>query len=486
MRNLLLLILIPLSFGSVAAQVAAPNFTELPAHLEFNCEEIIRAVLMYDETVIEEIFTSLYYVNCVSSNRADTPLSAAINVGRLHLVERLLNAGADPNWRNYNGGSLFYFAFRDDDPELLELLLAAGADPNLRDARRHSDDGALLNYLTIYKKNPLNPQIIELLVSYGADLNGLKIGSSEFDGFSPLSLAVERRDLHVVEILLAAGADPNAKGYIDIPFTPFPYEVYNTLALADDPEIFYALLLAGADAEVVGITPLMVAAFLGDVVTTRLLLDAGVDPNTLDDTKRNSALRYAVLAGHDAIATLLLVAGADPNLPMVRSSHFDYPWIVLLDAAEIGNTDTVALLLAFGADPNHKYVWSGGGSALHKAAYHGNSDIVKLLLAAGADPNLRRSYYETSALHDATRYRKNVETIELLLAAGVDPNLQNEFGDTALILATESGDIEMVEFLLAAGADTELRDDQGRTALDIALEYGYDIVAQMLEAAAAN
>ncbi len=60
------------------------------------------------------------------------------------------------------------------------------------------------------------------------------------------------------------------------------------------------------------ITPITWAALVGDVASTRLLLDAGCDPNVRSEDQ-NTALHAAAFLGRYDIATLLIERGADVN-----------------------------------------------------------------------------------------------------------------------------------------------------------------------------
>lgn len=152
---------------------------------------------------------------------------------------------------------------------------------------------------------------------------------------SELLAAVYRGDAARVEELLAAGAEP---------------DVFEAAALGrtervrglvdDDP----ALLSAFTED---GFTALHLAAFFHQPGTARLLVERGAP---VDAVARNVELRVTPLQS----------------------------------AAAAGESDTVALLLERGADPNARQL--GGYTALHAAAQSGNEELARLLLAHGADP----------------------------------------------------------------------------------------------------
>ncbi|MCY4525953.1 MAG: ankyrin repeat domain-containing protein, partial [Anaerolineaceae bacterium] len=110
------------------------------------------------------------------------------------------------------------------------------------------------------------------------------------------------------------------------------------LWITTDLEIFNLLLNAGADPEAAEITPLMIAAFRGETPTVLRLLRSGADPKPV--------LRFAVLSGDYAMVSILLGAGADVNWQDI------FGWTALILASLQGNAEMVKLLLTAGADPH--------------------------------------------------------------------------------------------------------------------------------------
>ncbi|HZI20007.1 MAG TPA: ankyrin repeat domain-containing protein [Pyrinomonadaceae bacterium] len=65
-----------------------------------------------------------------------------------------------------------------------------------------------------------------------------------------------------------------------------------------------------ANSNVKGRTPLMLAAFKGDLPAVRRLLAEGADVNARDEVG-DTALMFAAFRGHEAIVNLLLSRGAN-------------------------------------------------------------------------------------------------------------------------------------------------------------------------------
>ena len=108
----------------------------------------------------------------------------------------------------------------------------------------------------------------------------------------------------------------------------------------------------------------------------------------------------------------------------------------LCSAAAGGNVDVVTMLLDAGADPNRTEQKFASGGALFTASCLGHIDVVKLLLDRGADPNGPCESSGTSADHAA-----NDEIYQLLIEHGSDGRWEEDSNEPEMlrerILATE-------------------------------------------------
>ncbi|SBV92635.1 membrane hypothetical protein [uncultured delta proteobacterium] len=231
------------------------------------------------------------------------------------------------------------------------------------------------------------------------------------------------------------------------PFVRFPD---SAMVRAERPDLLRDVVRRGIPDEYYGSygSPALVYAAWKDPEYTRILLDAGYDPNTAN-------LRYdgtpplveaaAVTAKNHGVAQMLLDAGADPN----KTGSNEHQGNKLL-------------------------------SALHVATTRGTAEVMQALLAAGAHIDHKDDTGQT-ALHMAAM-RGNTEAVKLLLEKGANVSIQDGLGMTPLHRAALAGNEKACSLLLAAGAPVDAADTEGRTPLELAVNMGGGpTVAALLE-----
>jgi uncharacterized protein len=155
------------------------------------------------------------------------------------------------------------------------------------------------------------------------------------------------------------------------------------------------------------------------------LIARGADPNK--QTNENGA---SVLAGMcyvnqlDCAKVLLEKGAADANRGREESGETPLHHAVLGD--EPGRGELVKLLIDHGADPNARTIsgvatlnfWrdvrTRGETPLHRAAAYASAETIALLLAAGADPTLRDAN-DDSPVSWASWHQRPWSIIDLLL-----------------------------------------------------------------------
>ncbi|MEO8682092.1 MAG: ankyrin repeat domain-containing protein [Vicinamibacterales bacterium] len=127
-----------------------------------------------------------------------------------------------------------------------------------------------------------------------------------------------------------------------------------------------------------------------------------------------------------------------------------------------------------------------GMTALHWAAERGNQDIAAMLLAAGANPRAETRIGRYTPLHVAAK-GGHPAVIRRLVDAKADVNALTTTGVTPLHLAAEGGNREAVAILLDAGSGVNVREPQwGQTPLMFAAGAGRTEVVKLLVARGAD
>jgi hypothetical protein len=184
-----------------------------------------------------------------------------------------------------------------EDAEETRRLLASGADPNMRD-----DNGR--TPLIVAAHRGLR-DIARILVAGGANAN-----AKDKQQYDIVTIAAVNDDVAFLKVALALGCDPRA---ITSP--------YNGTALIAAAHLGHhrsvaELIMAGAPLDHVnniGLTALIEAIVLGDggrnhQETVRLLLDAGANPN-IADRSGVTPLALARSRGYAAMAEMIARAG---------------------------------------------------------------------------------------------------------------------------------------------------------------------------------
>jgi hypothetical protein len=107
----------------------------------------------------------------------------------------------------------------------------------------------------------------------------------------------------------------------------------------------------------------------------------------------------------------------------------------------------------------------GKWTALHECIRKDKNDMMAILLDHGANANIKDVDGESALFVASTS--GNPAVVKLLLQAGADPNFVAKAGWSCLMLATRDGECEVTKALLEAGANLIARDMFGRNAKDL-------------------
>lgn len=223
---------------------------------------------------------------CVSQYGISSALSLSASLGNLQISRILIDAGADLN-NDYGGMTTLTEAIYEGHIEIVRMLIEAGVDIS------YPEYGEVSLPLALAASKG-NLEIVKLLVEAGANVNQISQSSGE----------------HALNA--AAGA-----GHI---------EVFNYLApltnseLREEAEKILPLGIHQRELEE-NVDPLVQELsdcfldFMHDIDVNRVreILENGVNINAYDEVG-NTALNLAVTRNHIEVVSMLLKAGANPNL----------------------------------------------------------------------------------------------------------------------------------------------------------------------------
>ena len=451
---------------------AAQNWGHHAVDIQNDIQDLVLAFLSATDTLAE----TLTYVEVASPENTVVDLDNTRPVIQgIHLCAHfdldtcfsaLLENGADPNAKDKFGRTPCYWATESPSIHVIRLLLELpGIDLNTGpdgDWVRHSPIAVVAEYG--------HTNVMELLI----DRSDIAFNTWNYQGRTPALLAAYNGHTDVVRMLLGRqGVQPDVK----------------------DEE---------------GRTALTMAAMQGHQKIVDLLLERDdIDVNVQADNGR-TAIVFAAEGdsdGHkaivqlllkredintglgDGIATLLTIAAAKDEIPLMRSllqrgdvaiNAIDYSGkTALMHAATNSNAAVVEMLLAR-EDICTRVQSPLGQTALDYAIAQGNQCIIQLLMSA-KDYKPQTCALRSTGLRLDKLTDKAQMVATMLSRKDFNPNAQMNNGITALHGAVAAGDVEMVNVLLMReDLDPNLRTTAGRTPLSFAAQLGYEAVVRVL------
>ncbi|TKB58366.1 ankyrin repeat domain-containing protein [Ferrimonas aestuarii] len=321
-----------------------------------------------------------------------TPLQLCIELGYIELAIELLNKGANPNIATRTSSSALLTALDNEYFELAEKMVAAGAEVNIRNAKGWTP----LIWAAISGRRA----IVEFLLNHGADIH-----LCNNDGWNAITGAYFKKHTDVVTTLREKGAVFGSK---------YANAALITAYADGNLRLVEHLLDLGASGDICDEQqqPLVAKALkAGDVELTLKLLDCGANPNA-KLSNGVPLLVYAAQMGNKAMVEKLLLKGVATN-HLTKGGRS-----AIWEATHDKRSALVRLLLEHGADANACF---NRMPVLSQAVVNGDTESVRLLLDFGANPleNFQKSQKEWSNLDysslSANGERDNYKEIVKLL-----------------------------------------------------------------------
>ncbi|GFP56204.1 ankyrin-3 [Trichoderma asperellum] len=395
-----------------------------------------------------------------------SPLTVAVDDGYEKCVRLLLDKKANPNLPGPSmwGTALRYAAVKGH-LNICQMLVDSGADPN----SQFISPPILTQMITDYEASENQLEIFDFLLSNNADAN-----AKDSDG-TPVLIHASRSDqcMEFVQRLLDHGADVNLLNSSDQSALYFS-------ALDKKEDVTKLLIEKGAKVNEVSsitITPLYFAVPDSDIV--RILVESGADPN-IGKNSGFTPLMHAAWFGYDESMELLLDHGAALEEVYDGDDENQRGWTALSCAASHASKETVRILAEHGAD--FKHVSEKGLPILHMAA---QEDVLSVLMEYPSRIDVNQLDGDgKSALHYTNVSMYNVK---LLVNAGINLNIQEKTrGDTAISLAAYVGNLERVKYFIKQGANIHLGSSCDGAAIHQACRLGHMDVLKFLVENGAN
>lgn len=453
-----------------------------------------------------------------------TPLARVAKLGLKEAVKELVSFNqVDPDRTCNWGGSPLCHAVYSNNPEVVDIARNLLLTGRVKVDRLYEGQTPL--YLAISNQNE---DLIRLLLKHQANPNAVNIpggnwmpGSDHWQT-SPLLLAIKLRDVSIMKILLAAGADPN------LPFgavSPLISALNSKPCFLDGARL---LIQHGVQATQKDSSRMKVDALLLNAIKQQdsdmleVLLEWGANPTQnklLRDCPLYLAWQRNWREGLEKMITKLtqwtagsskfkpslagvfqwITAGAarvsfQPNQEYMQFTALvvdillrvrpDLKGALNESMPHAGDVRPLSIASLSGALPLAVVLLDHGATLdcpipLINAACEGFEDMVELLLRRGAQVDAKAPNSSAAPLLYAAS-RRRLRICEILLENNATIESQNKDGRTALHLAAERGHTHVCRLLLNRGANKEARGNDGETPLLLAAQHNHWAVCSIL------
>jgi ankyrin repeat protein len=320
-------------------------------------------------------------------------------------------------------------------------------------------------------------EAVKALLQKGADVN---VPLS--DGMTALHYAASLGDAQMAEMLIYAGANPQARTRIN-DYTPL-----HLAAESGSGAVVKMLLTAGADVNatttVSGVTPIHLAASAGNVGAVNALLEKGANPNAREAKWDQTPLIFAAANNRAAVIAALLARGADPNIAS-RGVKFPPPpprgFFPGAGAPPAAGTPAAAGAAAEPAAAANAAAPAAGG----RGGRAGRGTAAPATDAAAATPAAPAANAQAAGRGGRGGAQGGQAGANVNDDTPVGRGSEGMGGMTPLHHAARQGNLEAVRSLIAGGANLNIASFDSTTPLAIAvLNSQFDVALELVKAGA--
>ena len=402
-------------------------------------------------------------------------ITLAADTGNQHIVDMLVNAGADLNPLTNATQCAIGVAVQNLDKAMVDFLIRRGCDINAVPSR------ALLDTVLTSAVGTLSIEMVNFVLDRGADIHDpkalyealssriycddeifdqiLQKHYSRYRNTRPWGAEIFRaaicfKNIELFQKMLQFGGNPNYFAELDMKWemeddqgyyrmTPFGYSIGVSAQIG----LKYVELILQGEAKS--------QCSPESIVSDTARIEEG------SPVSRETAFLVAIGTGYSPVVELLLEEGADVNFP----PELGVKRTPLQKAAETGNFHVVEILFNRGADVNAAAAKRGGGTALQLAAMKGYQPIVRFLLEKGAHVNAPASEVNGRTALEAAAEHARVDTLLLLLSYGAGREDLKQIS-RATSLAREQGRHYIVDILNAFSRDGKISSEATNPVTD--------------------
>jgi len=438
----------------------------------------------------ETIINLLLQKGAKSTNSSIPPFHQAFVDKNIEDIERLLNLGHNIDEENESGTALMY-ASSIGDIEMVNLLLSYGADIN-RQTKRGVFALSMASFYGHYN-------VVKYLLENGADKN-----MQGYGGLSALDLAKQKNHQNIIQLLETNNQNTNITNPFDMDmqsiiekniendFKEIAHNLIREKGFEEAQKYISNMTEEDNERELYNLKRDSMPFQKRSVRRVTLTNEEMSTPLFIKSVRGyNGSLIHPDLSGVEfqSIKTNIgYFIDTPTNISIINPlTHTAFPlghnWEEEMGIGkdfEFGNTSPLFFL----SDLGHIFLkYSDENHIKSKSLYTMEADnyILKKELQ-DFDYVSNNLYQELYNLCEESSSTIIISKLKKLLQKNIDINKINDDTKTALMIASERGNIETIEFLLDNGADINIQDIEGFTALMLASGRGhYEISLKLID-----